>query len=94
MKHHITPNQAKEVTESQFYSLFTEIVHRRDWANYHHKKMTIGKMIECLGEVSIKGNPTARIFKATKVTANGRVYLGKELADALWLAVKDKLERG
>ena len=46
MKYHITPKQAKEVTEEHFYSMFNEIVKREDWYKYHHKKMDIGKMID------------------------------------------------
>lgn len=55
MKQHILPKQAKQLTEPQFYELFEEIVPRKDWANYHHKKVTIGKLIEVLrgyGQIS------------------------------------------
>ena len=48
MKQHITPSQAQEITEEQFYSLFDEIVKRKDWANFHHKKVAIGKCIEII----------------------------------------------
>jgi hypothetical protein len=48
MKQHITPKQAKQLTETQFYNLFDEIVPRKDWFNYHHKKVTIGKLIEVI----------------------------------------------
>jgi len=53
VKQHILPKQAKEITEEQFYSLFPgklhdNVVERKDWANFHHKKITIGKMIELL----------------------------------------------
>jgi hypothetical protein len=56
MKQHILPKQAKQLTEEQFYSLFEDIVPRKDWANYHHKKVTTGKLIEILrsyGQISI-----------------------------------------
>jgi hypothetical protein len=86
MKYHITPKQAKEVTEGQFYSMFNEIVPRKDWANYHHRKMTIGKMIDWLDGVNIwKGYNTGIWY----VTCDGTEYEGKELTDALWEAVKD-----
>ncbi|PGT89817.1 hypothetical protein [Bacillus thuringiensis] len=90
MKQHITPKQAKEVTEAQFYSLFGEIVPRSDWANYHHTKMTIRKMIECLGGANIEVNPAGGFG----IEANGKRYVEKELADALWLAVKDAITKG
>jgi hypothetical protein len=48
LKQHVTPKQAQEFTENQFYSLFDEVVPRKDWANYHHKKLTIGKIIEVI----------------------------------------------
>jgi hypothetical protein len=48
MKQHITPKQAEELTETKFYALFDEIVERKDWAKYHHKKVTIGKLIESI----------------------------------------------
>ena len=77
MKQHLTPKQLLEVTEEQFYSLFDEIVKRNDWSKYHHKKMTIGKMIEYLmintDKVDISANlsffidsdktPTSKIYK-------------------------------
>lgn len=89
MKYHITPKQAREVTEEQFYSMFNEIVHRKDWDTYHHKKMTIGKMIDFLDEVTI-----------TKSVLNSQWYVklldeeeyhGKDLTDALWEAIKANL---
>ncbi|WP_303984232.1 hypothetical protein [Niallia circulans] len=87
MKYHITPKQAKEVTEEQFYSMFNEIVPREDWANYHHRKMDVGKMIDWLDYVNIhKG------FNEWFVTCYEVEYTGKELIDALWKAVKDNLE--
>jgi hypothetical protein len=48
MKQHITPKQVSEVSKEYFYSLFEELVDRDDWADFHHKKMTIGKMIEII----------------------------------------------
>lgn len=53
MKYHITPKQAREINEDAFYSLFNEIVKREDWAKYHHKKVTIGKMIDFIDGASI-----------------------------------------
>jgi hypothetical protein len=52
MKQHILPKQAKEITQEQFYDLFKNqhwnTVMRKDWADFHHKKATVGKMIEIL----------------------------------------------
>lgn len=88
MKQHITPNQAKEITEDQFYSLFNEIVKRNDWADYHYKKITIGKMIEILDKDYVLEMTTSEI----KVWLKGdirtiRRYEGG-LCDTLWKAVK------
>ena len=88
MKQHITPVQALEITEEQFYSLFDEIVKRKDWAHFHHKKVNIGKCIELLD------------FSLTKIEYDNFDYYvhtnkgenGKfELIDALWEATKSIL---
>ena len=50
MKQHILPKQAKEITKEQFYKLFPDLVDRKNWADYHHKKITMGKMMEFLWE--------------------------------------------
>lgn len=86
MKYHITPKQAKEITEEQFYSLFNEIVPRKDWANYHHKKVTIGKMIDYLDEVNITKSLLTKKFI---INVDDIEYEAIELTDALWLAIKD-----
>lgn len=88
MKYHITPKQAKEITEEQFYSMFNEIVKRDDWYKYHHKKMDIGKMIDYLDGVSIN---KSLIGNEWYVICDGIEYTGEELVDALWNAVKDSL---
>jgi hypothetical protein len=96
MKQHILPNQAAEVSKEFFYSLFDELVDRKDWSNYHHKKVTIGKMIECLESEQY---PTLHIDKQLKcgmqkenrydVFQQGRGKShGDTLCDALWEAVK------
>lgn len=91
MKYHIKPKQAKEITEKQFYSMFNEIVPRDDWANYHHRKMTIGKMIDWLDGVNINKSAFDHKWYAI-VNDDEKEYTGKELTDALWEAVKDNLE--
>lgn len=91
MKYHITPKQAKEVTEEQFYSMFNEIVKRDDWANYHHRKMTIGKMIDFLDGVKVYKGLTDQNWYV-EVESSEHEYVGKELTDALWEAVKDHLD--
>lgn len=89
MKYHITPNQAKEIKEEQFYSLFNEIVKREDWYKYHHKKMDIGKMIDYLDEVTIGKSVIDNIWNVFVFEEN---YIGEELVDALWNAVKDEFK--
>ncbi|OBG93862.1 hypothetical protein A9X05_09165 [Mycobacterium sp. E3298] len=94
MKQHIFPKQATEIGKEQFYSLFDEgLVDRKDWANYHHKKMTIGKMIEVL--TNMNWNLDIRkmndSFRVSNVIANGRALSRTELCDALWEAVKGNL---
>jgi len=87
MKYHITPKQAKEVTEEHFYSMFNEIVKREDWYKYHHKKMDIGKMIDWLDGVHItKGSAGIWYVQSYNIE-----YNAIELVDALWEAVKDNL---
>ncbi|WP_145413481.1 hypothetical protein [Paenibacillus xylanexedens] len=89
MKNHITPKQAKEATEEQFYSFFNEIVPRKDWTNYHHRKMDIGKMIDYLDEVIISRSVIDGMWN---IVAFDKHYKGKELTDALWEAMKDDVE--
>jgi hypothetical protein len=89
MKLHVTPSQAKELTEEQFYSVIGDPVKRNDWANYHHKKVTIGKMIEFLFE---KGHKiTLDNCKPSSVQdwLTKKEYCQMELCDALWEVVKD-----
>ena len=88
MKYHITPKQAKDVSEEEFYSIFNEIVPRKDWANYHHKKMDIGKMIDFLDEVTIG---KSIVDGNWNLFVDEKHYEGKELVDILWGAVKDVL---
>lgn len=88
MKYHITPKQAKEISEVQFYSMFNEIVKREDWANYHHRKMTIGKMIDYLDGVGVHKRMSDGEWG---VTCYEEEYRGRELTDALWEAIKDNL---
>lgn len=100
MKQHISPSQAQEITEEQFYSLFDEIVKRNDWANFHHKKITIGKCIEILEAHDKCINMTNAVFGVefdNKFTWEVRIrHLDKlnyqtELIDALFEVVKSIL---
>lgn len=84
MKQHITPAQEKQLTEEQFYSLFEEIVPRSNWANYHHRKMTVGKMIEILGDVTIN-----RTSDHKEWIVNDK-FIHVHLVDALWQAILDQ----
>lgn len=90
MKYHITPKQAREVSEDHFYSMFDEIVRRNDWANYHHRKMTIGKMIDLLGEVTINKSKVDNLWCV--LTISDIDFRGKELTDALWEAIKNNMK--
>ncbi|GAA4879176.1 hypothetical protein GCM10023310_69130 [Paenibacillus vulneris] len=91
MKYHITPKQAKEITEEQFYSMFNEIVPRNDWANYHHKKMTIGKMIDYLDKVIVRKCNLDK--KWYVILLDDNQFCGNELTDALWEAIKAELNQ-
>lgn len=84
MKQHITPKQAKQLAESQFYSLFDEIVPRADWAHYHHKKVTIGKLIESLGDVTITQAHKGSTWEVSVAYEPNATYQERELIDALW----------
>ena len=46
MKQYIISKQEQEISEEQFYSMFDEIVRRKNWVDFHYKKLTIGFMIE------------------------------------------------
>jgi len=96
LKQHITPSQAQEITEEQFYSLFDEIVKRDDWANFHHKKVTIGKCIEIINRYlfwSIKsmdcdGKFTVTLFKTKLYEFPIAEFQYKGFINTLWAAVK------
>lgn len=97
MKQHISPEQVKQISEEQFYLLFAEIVKRDDYATFHHKKMTIGKMMEFLRQnfqVRVYSDSTAwniRLFDLMDYDHNPEnVLWGEwkaELCDVLWEAV-------
>lgn len=91
MKQHITPSQAKEITEEQFYKLFKnqhwECVHRKDWADYHHKKVTIGKMIEIL----ITNNVEDLHYIFDIWFSDIKYGQKSELCDTLWEEIKSIL---
>ena len=103
MKQHITPKQASEITEEQFYSLFNNqhwgSFRRKDYANFHHKKVTIGKCIEVLGrsldEITNYHNEYGVNFRKYQYDKEGAIIHTEyyfetsiELMDALWEAVK------
>lgn len=93
MKQHITPKQAREVTEEKFYSIFDEVVVRKDWANFHHKKVTIGKMIEFLYSKGHKITVDNCKPSSVKDWLTGEEYCQMELCDALWEATKNVLQK-
>lgn len=86
MKQHITPKQAKELTKEKFYELFPDLVIRNDWSNYHHKKITIGKMLEVLKEHNIEIEIKIVINKPVivKDLSNNKEYYDMELSNILW----------
>lgn len=89
MKQHLLPMQACHFTKETFYSFFDELVDRDDWHKYHHKKMTIGKMIELLHKkykVEIVGGEN---FLITLYDKDQVIYktTRKELVDALYFAL-------
>jgi hypothetical protein len=90
MKEHIVPKQAIELPEEQFYSLFPEgVVKRDDWANYHHKKVTVGKMMAYLRfkgatlELVMGNTSILRVYNETR----SYKFASSELCDALWKAI-------
>lgn len=98
MKQHISPKQVEEITKEQFYSLFNDLVDRKDYSKYHHKKVTIGKMLEVLIEknivldIKLTSMDTQDNNKGFVVINNifySKEYKSKELCDALWKAIKD-----
>ena len=89
MKYHITPKQAKEITEEQFYSMFNEIEHREDWMDYYHKNITIEKMIDILDEITVGRDFVDKHFCVFLL--DGRDFKEEEFTDALWEAVKSLL---
>lgn len=95
MKQHILPKQALEVSKTEFYSFFppNELVERNDWAKYHHKKITIGKMIEILKELNWEVNISSyeSKYRVSNNYSNELMICKKELCDALWEAIKFQL---
>lgn len=92
LKQHITPKQAKEINSYQFYKLFDDIVPREDWYKYHHRKVTIGKMIEIIGKISIVNRDNE--WQIYFLDSNGSefIFIEKELVDALWNVVKERIK--
>lgn len=100
MKEHITPKQAQEITEEQFYSLFSSVVRRGDWYKYHHKKVTVGKLIEFLTPISMHCYLVKEMYWSVdligekhrrRIGISKTHFQSKELVDALWGATKDIL---
>ncbi|GAA4879434.1 hypothetical protein GCM10023310_69500 [Paenibacillus vulneris] len=100
MKQHITPIQAQELTENQFYSLFKEhAVKRKDWYKYHHKKISIGFMIEYL-QVNLQmpiylhtnGQEWNLSFEMSECGNHDRCTSADELCDLLWVMIKNYIK--
>ncbi|QSF43435.1 hypothetical protein [Paenibacillus tianjinensis] len=93
MKQHILPKQALEISKEQFYELFPEgLVDRNNWATYHHKKMTIGKMIEVMFNKGHKITIDNCIPCSVKDYLIEKEYCQMNVCDALWDAVKGCLK--
>ena len=97
MKQHITPTQFKEMNKERAIELFD--LNARDWRgyeddfyNYHHKKITIGRMIDFLSIESIIFCPQIDGWKIG--TAYGRRFLfaHSDLCDALWKSVLEYIK--
>lgn len=87
MKEHITPKQLKEIQKDEFYSLFDNIVHRKDWYRFHHHKMTVGKLIAINDKYINKINITHEKPKYIIDTTIG-IIQGNCLCDVLWELTK------
>lgn len=93
MKQHITPKQFKEMSQEKTIELFG-FIKRKDFYNYHHKKITIGKMIEILQDKNIRALSEILIdyhrylddYKDAEFSFNYS-YNGF-LCDALWDEIK------
>lgn len=92
MRQHITPKQAKQLTKEQFYSLFPDLVIRDDWANYHHKKITIGKIIEILKDKGVKIEISICTPFKIKDLKNDREYYDTELCNVLLKVLIDNIQ--
>ncbi len=84
MKQHILPKQFKEMDEDAAIHLF-DLVPREDWYKYHHKKVTIGKMIEVL-ERKEPGNLVRILLSYEDHIQHSAQY---NLCDRLWEYVKN-----
>lgn len=89
MKEHILPKQAKQLTKEEFYRLNNDMVSRDDWANYHHKKITVGKMIVFINQFDRPkiyfGLNTS--YWHVELLDQSQSFVSKELVDALFNAL-------
>lgn len=93
MIQHILPKQMMEISEKTLVEVFGFNNNRKDFYNYHHKKLTIGKMIEFLMMIgwNIKIHREDMGFMVENDVLNGCNYVYSELCDGLWEAVKGEL---
>jgi hypothetical protein len=89
MKHHITSQQAKEVTQEQLYSLFAKDVSVTLDA-YVYTEINSAKMIEIIDEVTIAKSMDGKFHV---ITLDESHFSAIELVDALWEATKDYLQK-
>lgn len=90
MKQHITKKQWRELSDEQVHSLLANLTWDID---YPEKVITIGQMIEFLGDdwFVIRNQITKDVLVEAKPFDIGEGYKSKELCDALFEAVKYKL---
>lgn len=101
MKQHITPKQFQELPKEISCKVFD--LNPRDWRGYkndfygyHHKKITIGKMIELLNDnnvtdIGIKLNSDRNNIGVWVGDKKINTFNNPELCDSLWDAVKHML---
>lgn len=91
MKQHITPKQARMVSRDFYYSLFTLLVKRDDWADYHHKKATVAHLLSlCVDRYGFSS--VVKTAKGFEVTTDRGVFTSPVLVDALWSVVLSEFE--
>jgi len=92
-KQHITKEQWIEINEDNQNLLINGVLN--DYTIFPWELITIGQMIEFIGDDLYKIGWVDRNIREVKVNQKGRMqsYQSQELVDALWEAVKYKLKQ-